>query len=90
MITNNNIHNHELIGLRVTIESSSMASIRNICGKKIIFETKKMLIMEDDKGAKAIPKTTIQVMKVELPSGVCFISGSSLIARPEDRILRMS
>jgi len=51
---------------------------------------KKMLIMEDDKGAKAIPKTTIQVMKVELPSGVCFISGSSLIARPEDRILRMS
>jgi len=40
MITNNNIHNHELIGLRVTIESSSMASIRNICGK-IIFETKK-------------------------------------------------
>lgn len=89
MITNNNIHNHELIGLRVTIESSSMASIRNMCGK-IIFETKKMLIMEDDKGAKAIPKMTIQVMKVELPSGVCFISGSSLIARPEDRILRMS
>jgi RNase P/RNase MRP subunit p29 len=89
MITNNNIHNHELIGLRVTIESSPMAAIRNICGK-IIFETKKMLIMEDDKGAKAIPKTTIQVMKVELPSGVCFISGSSLIARPEDRILRMS
>jgi RNase P/RNase MRP subunit p29 len=89
MITNNNIHNHELIGLRVTIESSSMASVRNICGK-IIFETKKMLIMEDDKGAKAIPKATIQVMKVGLPSGVCFISGSSLIARPEDRILRMS
>ncbi|MGC2598340.1 MAG: ribonuclease P protein subunit [Nitrososphaeraceae archaeon] len=89
MITNDNINSHELIGLRVTIQSSSMASIRNICGK-IIYETKKMLIMENDKGVKAIPKTTVQVMKVELPSGVCFISGSSLIARPEDRILRMS
>jgi ribonuclease P protein subunit POP4 len=89
MITNDNINSHELIGLRVTIQSSSMASIRNICGK-IIYETKKMLIMENDKGVKAIPKTTVQVMKVELRSGVCFISGSSLIARPEDRILRMS
>ena len=89
MITNDNINSHELIGLRVTIQSSSMASIRNICGK-IIYETKKMLIMGNDKGVKAIPKTTVQVMKVELPSGVCFISGSSLIARPEDRILRMS
>lgn len=89
MITSDNINSHELIGLRVTIQSSSMASIRNICGK-IIYETKKMLIMENDKGVKAIPKTTVQVMKVELPSGVCFISGSSLIARPEDRILRMS
>jgi RNase P/RNase MRP subunit p29 len=89
MITNDNINSHELIGLRVTIQSSSMTSIRNICGK-IIYETKKMLIMENDKGVKAIPKTTVQVMKVELPSGVCFISGSSLIARPEDRILRMS
>jgi ribonuclease P protein subunit POP4 len=89
MITSDNINSHELIGLRVTIQSSSMASIRNICGK-IIYETKKMLIMEDDKGVKAIPKMTVKVMKVELPSGVCFISGSSLIARPEDRILRMS
>jgi ribonuclease P protein subunit POP4 len=89
MITNDNINSHELIGLRVTIQSSSMASISNICGK-IIYETKKMLIIENDKGVKAIPKTTVQVMKVELPSGVCFISGSSLIARPEDRILRMS
>ena len=89
MITSDNINSHELIGLRVTIQSSSMASIRNICGK-IIYETKKMLIMENDKGVKAIPKTTVQVMKEELPSGVCFISGSSLIARPEDRILRMS
>ena len=89
MITNDNINSHELIGLRVTIQSSSMASIRNICGK-IIYETKKMLIMENDKGVKAIPKTTVQVMKVSFPSGVCFISGSSLIARPEDRILRMS
>jgi len=89
MITNNNIHNHELMGLRMTIESSSMASIENMCGK-IIYETKKMLIMENDKGVKAIPKTTIRVMKVELPSGACFISGSGLIARPEDRILRMS
>ena len=57
MITNDNINSHELIGLRVTIQSSSMASIRNICGK-IIYETKKMLIMENDKGVKAIPKTT--------------------------------
>jgi ribonuclease P protein subunit POP4 len=89
MITNDNINSHELIGLRVTIQSSSMASMRNICGK-IIYETKKMLIMVNDKGVKAIPKMTVQVMKVELPSGVCFISGSSLIARPEDRILRMS
>ena len=89
MITNDNINSHELIGLRVTIQSSSMASIRNICGK-IIYETKKMLIMDNDKVLKDIPNTTVQVMKVELPSGVCFISGSSLIARPEDRILRMS
>jgi len=88
MITNDNLSRHELIGLRVTIESSPMATLRNVCGK-IIYETKKMLIMENEKGIIAIPKMAVHSMKFELPSGVCFISGTSLIARPEDRILRM-
>jgi RNase P/RNase MRP subunit p29 len=89
MITNENLHSHELIGLNVTIHSSPLASIRNICGK-VIYETKKMLLIENDNGIKAIPKIAVHAMRVELSSGVCFISGSSLIARPEDRILRMS
>ncbi|HEY1211835.1 MAG TPA: ribonuclease P protein subunit [Nitrososphaera sp.] len=89
MITNENLHNHELIGLHVTIQSSPLATIRNLCGK-IVYETKKMLMIENDSGVKAIPKMAVHAMRVELSSGVCFISGSSLIARPEDRILRMS
>ncbi|HEY7570979.1 MAG TPA: ribonuclease P protein subunit [Nitrososphaeraceae archaeon] len=89
MITNENLHNHELIGLHVTIQSSPLTTIRNICGK-IVYETKKMLIIENDNGIKAIPKMAVRAMRVELSTGVCFISGSSLIARPEDRILRMS
>ena len=55
MITNDNLLNHELIGLRVTIKASSMTSIRNTCGK-IIYETKKMIVMETGRGVKAIPK----------------------------------
>jgi ribonuclease P protein subunit POP4 len=88
MITSDNLLNHELIGLRVTIKASSMTALRNTCGK-IIYETKKMIVMDTGRGVKAIPKKAVQIMGVELPSGVCFISGSSLIARPEDRILRM-
>ena len=89
MITKDNLSRHELIGLRVTIQEASSPTMKNICGT-IIYETKKMLVVKNENGIKAIPKMAAHKVRVELPSDVCFISGSSLIARPEDRILRTS
>ena len=86
MITRENIFSHEVIGLYATIERCSNRFLTNLSGK-IILETKNMIGIETSRGVKKISKSVARKIKLDLNSGCsCYISGSSLIGRPEDRI----
>ena len=86
MITRENILLHEIIGLNATIEQCSNRFLTNLSGR-IILETKNMISIETSRGTKKIPKSVARRIKLDLNSGCsCYIPGSSLIGRPEDRI----
>lgn len=85
MIKADTILSHEIIGLEVEILNPSTAS-KTIRGN-IIGETKNTILVRTTKGNKVVPKGN-SAIKFKLDSGVCFISSSSLIGRPEDRISR--
>lgn len=85
MIKADTILSHEIIGLEVEILNPSTAS-KTIRGN-IIGETKNTILVRTTKGTKVVPKG-LSTIKFKLDSGVCFISSSSLIGRPEDRISR--
>ena len=85
MIKADTILSHEIIGLEVEILNSSPAS-KTIRGN-IIGETKNTILVRTTEGTKVVPKGNTTI-KFKLDSGVCFISSSSLIGRPEDRISR--
>ena len=85
MIKADTILSHEIIGLEVEILNPSTTS-KTIRGN-IIGETKNTILVRTTKGTKVVPKGN-GTMKFKLDSGVCFISSSSLIGRPEDRISR--
>ncbi|MDR4510978.1 MAG: ribonuclease P protein subunit [Nitrososphaeraceae archaeon] len=87
MITIDNVLHHELIGLYIKILHSKQINCSNLLGK-IVFETKNMLVLRTNQGVKKIPKNTIIICALYLPLNVCFISGYSMIGRPEDRVLR--
>ena len=82
MIKADTILSHEIIGLEVEVLNPS----KTIRGK-IIGETKNTILVRTTKGTKVVPKGN-STIKFKLDSGVCFISSSSLIGRPEDRISR--
>ena len=79
---------HELIGLQAIVHSSPNKSLYGISGN-ISFETKQTLQITSDRGIKIIPKLNTNFI-LNLPHGACFISGTKLIGRPEDRISRVS
>jgi len=83
-----NILYHELIGLKIKISESSQSNLKKLSGK-VIFESKNMLIVRTLNGIKKIPKNNILKCLLYLPSTVCFIKGTQLIGRPEDRILKI-
>lgn len=85
MIKADTILSHEIIGLEVEILNPYTAS-KTIHGN-IIGETKNTILVRTTKGTKVVPKGN-STIKFKLDSGVCFISSSSLIGRPEDRISR--
>jgi ribonuclease P protein subunit POP4 len=87
MITPSNILSHELIGLHATIVNSPQPRVVGMSGT-IIFETKNMLTLRTTVGPKAISKLAAERMKIQLSHNTCFISGLSIIGRPEDRVLR--
>lgn len=87
MITTENILHHELIGLDIKIIHSKQINCMNLLGR-IVFETKNMLVLRTKQGVKKIPKNTIIICALYLPLNVCFISGYSMIGRPEDRVLK--
>ncbi len=88
MITTVNIFAHELIGLDAKIIESTNKTLTGLVGT-IIFETKNTLAMRSGNATKIIPKSAAKKIKIITENGACFISGSSMIARPEDRISRL-
>ena len=85
MINDKNIFAHELVGLQAKIEESSDRSLIGLSGV-IILETKNMLSINTGTGVKHISKLVARKIQLCLPLGSCFINGSSLIGRPEDRV----
>jgi ribonuclease P protein subunit POP4 len=88
MISAENILAHELIGLDVEISKTDNLIPSKLYGK-IVFETKNMILVKTIFGIKGLPKAIIKKARIMLLGGDCFINGSSLIERPEDRVSRI-
>lgn len=86
-ITAENVLTHEIIGLGARIVESTDPTLQAVSGT-IVFETKNMLSIKLNSEVKQVPKKAAKKIRIETQSGVCFISGSSLTGRPEDRISR--
>ena len=87
MIKADTLLRHELIGLDVQILESTSADLKNVSGN-IINETKNTFLIRTSRGTKMITKKSATKMKFMLNSGDCFIRGSALSGRPEDRVSR--
>jgi ribonuclease P protein subunit POP4 len=88
MITAENILAHEIIGLDATIVKSSDPTLTGLAGK-IVFETKNTISIRSGDRTRQVAKAAASTIQIQAQTGACFISGSSLIARPEDRISRL-
>ena len=78
---------HELIGLNIHILDDTSTTLTDVSGS-IINETKNTFLIRTQRGTKMITKKNATKIRFVIDSGVCFISGSSLIGRPEDRITK--
>jgi ribonuclease P protein subunit POP4 len=88
MITAQNVLAHEIIGLHAKIAESHDNTLSGVEGR-IVFETKNTISIKTDSSVKQIAKAAAKKIELKTDSGVCFISGSSMIGRPEDRISRL-
>jgi ribonuclease P protein subunit POP4 len=80
---------HEIIGLGVKIVESSDTTLLGTVGT-IVFETKNTIFIRKDSVVRQVAKMAAKRLQVQTPSCVCFISGSALIGRPEDRIAQLN
>lgn len=88
-VTPENIHYHEIVGLRAVINESTDETLQGVSGK-IVSESKNMITLQGNGGRTVqIAKRVASRIELETSSGVCFISGSSLIGKPEDRLARL-
>jgi ribonuclease P protein subunit POP4 len=86
-VTPKNLLRHELIGLFAKIVESPDPTLRGISGT-VVSETKNTISIRKDSIIKQAAKGAAKKIKLQTHSGACFISGSTLIGRPEDRISR--
>lgn len=84
MITQQNIVNHELIGLDAQILESTNKTFVGLSGK-IVDETKSMLLIETKHGTKMIAKR-YNTWKFGLNDQSFIVNGGNISKRPEDRI----
>jgi len=89
MTSPENVLVHEIIGLKARIVDSTDPTLQNVSGS-VVFETKNTISMRTDSAVIQIGKNVVKKIEIKTRFGVCFISGSSLIGRPEDRISRLS
>ena len=88
MITPENVLVHEVIGLDARVVESSDPTITGLQGT-IVFETKNMISIRSGGKTRQVAKSIAKTIEIQAQSGACFISGPTLIARPEDRISRL-
>lgn len=81
MITSENLHAHEIIGLDAKVELSG-----NTMSGRVINETKNTIILQTKQGVKQIPKN-VSVWKFSLYGTRHEIDGTALAGRPHDRLL---
>ena len=84
-----NVLCHEIIGLHAKILESSDSTLEGSDGT-IVFETKNTIFLRKDSIMKQVAKKAAKKLELQTSSCVCFISGSALIGRPEDRISRLN
>jgi ribonuclease P protein subunit POP4 len=87
MTSPENVLVHEIIGLGAKIVESTDPTLNGVSGS-IVFETLNTISIRTDSAVKQIAKKAATKIEIKTHSGVCFISGSSLIGRPEDRTSR--
>jgi ribonuclease P protein subunit POP4 len=80
---------HGVVGLRAKILESSDSTLQGISGT-IVFETKNTILIRKDSIVKQVAKKAAKKLQLQTSSCACFISGSALIGRPEDRISRLN
>lgn len=86
-VTPKNVLRHELIGLFAKIVESTDPTLQGMSGT-IVFETKNMISIRKNSVVRQAAKRSAKKIRLQTHSGACFISGSTLIGRPEDRIAR--
>jgi ribonuclease P protein subunit POP4 len=89
MTSPENVLAHEIIGLDARVVESTDPTIMGVSGS-IVFETKNTISIMTDSSTKQIAKKAAKKIEIKTHSGACFISGSSLIGRPEDRTSRLN
>lgn len=88
MITEQNVLAHELTGLDAEIIDSRDPTLRSLKGR-IVYETKKMLVLDTGQQTKNVPKDVV-TLSLKLPDGKeCVVQGRDLLGRPEDRVQRI-
>ena len=90
MITAKNMLFHEIIGMQASIQECSDPRLINLEGR-IVYETKNMITLRTDNGSnRSIAKAIARKIRISTPDGsCCYISGSSLRGRPQDRMSRL-
>jgi len=83
-----NILAHELIGLNVKVVDSRDPTLNNVEGM-VVYETKKTLQIYSAGRVKMLPKGICR-FAFQLPQGVVEVDGAKLVARPEDRVKKLS
>jgi ribonuclease P protein subunit POP4 len=84
MITQQNIINHELVGLDAQILQSTNNAYVGLSGK-VVNETKSMLVIETNRGTKMISKQ-YNKWKFSANDKEFTVDGVAISKRPEDRI----
>lgn len=88
-VTPENVLYHEITGLELEVMDSTDSSLIGVSGR-IAFESRNMICIQKNDGHKIqAAKRILGKISLKTESGACFISGSSLIGKPEDRLERL-
>jgi RNase P/RNase MRP subunit p29 len=78
-----------IVGLKAKILESSDSTLQGVIGT-IVFETKNTMFIRKDSLVRQVAKRAARRLQLQTRSCACFISGSALIGRTEDRISRLN